>query len=150
MIGAGPEEQKQLAWDDINAGKKVPTLWLQKLPLKEQQTQSRIKVQKHGEIRNLRSKKLLGPGVLVAQTRSFDALEVKEWSRENRRIRLSGEGDAAQNKTPTCPEHRQPMHYPTSLRLPSGNIIENLHFCPVEGCDWRYEKTVRYRKTTDF
>jgi hypothetical protein len=148
LEGDGPKEQKTLAWDEISSGKKVPTLWLQKHPLKEQLTQSKAK--KNAKVKAQSHKKLPGAHVLVARTRSFEAMEVKEWSRENRRMRLSGEGEAAQNETPTCPEHRQPMRYPTSLRLPSGNIIENLHYCPVEGCVWRYEKTVRYRKTTDF
>jgi len=149
LEGEGPQEQKELAWAEIGSGKKVPTLWLQKLPLKEQLTQSRIKVQKHAEIKAQRPKKLPNAGVQVARTRSFDAPEVKEWSRENRRIRLSG-GEVAQNKTPFCPEHKQAMRYPTSLRLPGGSVIENLHFCPVEGCLWRYHETEHYRKTTDF
>jgi hypothetical protein len=153
LQGDGPEEQRTLAWAEISSGKKVPTLWLQKQPLKEQLTQS--KVQKHDKVKNAKSKaqsdkKLHSAQVLVALTRSFEAMEVKEWSRENRRIRLSGEGEAVQNEIPSCPEHKQPMRHPTSLRLAGGTVIENLHYCPVEGCDWRYEKTVRYRKTTDF
>lgn len=131
LEGEGSNEQKELAWAEIASGKKVPTLWLQKLSLKEQQTQP-------------------SAGVLVARTRSFDAPEVKEWSQTNRRMRLSGEGNVARNETPSCPEHEQPMRYPTSLRLASGNTIENLHFCPVEGCAWRYHETDRYKKATDF
>jgi hypothetical protein len=61
LLGEGDAEQRELAWTDIGAGKSVPTLRLQKLHVKE----------------------------LKPQGRSFDYEEVKEYSQENRKTRLS-------------------------------------------------------------
>lgn len=56
-----PTNQKGLAWAEIGAGKTLPTLWLQKLDVRE----------------------------LQAQGRSFSYEEVKEYSQKNREARLS-------------------------------------------------------------
>ena len=56
-----PTNQKDLAWTEIGAGKTLPTLWLQKLDVRE----------------------------LQAQGRSFSYEEVKEYSQKNRETRLS-------------------------------------------------------------
>lgn len=56
-----PTNQRELASAEIGGGKTVPTLWLQKLDVKE--------IQAHG--------------------RSFSYEEVKEYSQRNRETRLS-------------------------------------------------------------
>lgn len=56
-----PANQKELAGAEIAAGKTVPTLWLQKLDVRE----------------------------IQAQGRSFSYEEVKEYSQKNRETRLS-------------------------------------------------------------
>jgi hypothetical protein len=62
LIGEGGyQDQSELAWAEINAGKTVPTLWLQKLDEKE----------------------------INAQGRSFSYEEVKEYSQKNRETRLT-------------------------------------------------------------
>lgn len=62
LVGdGGYEDQKELAWAEIGAGKAVPTLWLQKLDEIE----------------------------INAQGRSFSYEEVKEYSQKNRETRLS-------------------------------------------------------------
>ena len=53
--------QKDLAWAEVGQGKKVPTVWFQKLDAK----------------------------VTPAQSRSFTYEEVKEYSQKNRETRLS-------------------------------------------------------------
>lgn len=59
--GNGDANQTDLAWAEINRGETVPTLWLQKLDLKEIQPQGR----------------------------SFSYEEMKEYSQKNRETRLS-------------------------------------------------------------
>jgi len=54
-------DQKELAWAEISQGKTVPTVWLQKLDVKETRPQGR----------------------------SFSYEEVKEYSQKNREARLS-------------------------------------------------------------
>ena len=62
LVGdGGYADQKELAWAEIAGGKTVPTVWLQKLDVKETQ----------------------------AQGRSFTAEEMKEYSQHNRETRLS-------------------------------------------------------------
>ena len=62
LVGdGGYEDQRELAWAEIGAGKTVPTLWLQKLHERE----------------------------IKAQGRSFSYEEVKEYSQTNRETRLS-------------------------------------------------------------
>ncbi|HEX8838709.1 MAG TPA: hypothetical protein VF748_17335 [Candidatus Acidoferrum sp.] len=56
-----PTNQKDLTWTEIGVGKTLPTLWLQKLDVRE----------------------------LQAQGRSFSYEEVKEYSQKNRETRLS-------------------------------------------------------------
>jgi len=57
----GATNQRELAWAEIGRGEAVPTLWLQKLDVKDMQ----------------------------AQGRSFSYEEVKEYSQQNRETRLS-------------------------------------------------------------
>ncbi len=57
----GPTNQSERAWAEIGRGDTVPTLWLQKLELKETR----------------------------AQSRSSSYEEVKEYSQRNRETRLS-------------------------------------------------------------
>jgi hypothetical protein len=54
------------------------------------------------------------------------------------------------SETPSCPDHKQLMRFPTSLRLESGNVIEHLHYCPVQECTWRYASSIGYKKATEF
>jgi hypothetical protein len=63
LVGDGRTNQRELAWAEIGRGRgdTVPTLWLQKLELKETR----------------------------AQSRSFSYEEVKEYSQRNRETRLS-------------------------------------------------------------
>jgi hypothetical protein len=61
LVGDGPTNQRELAWAEIGRGDTAPTLWLQKLDLKETR----------------------------AQGRSFSYEEVKEYSQTNRETRLS-------------------------------------------------------------
>jgi hypothetical protein len=58
--GDGHANQTELAWADINRGETVPTLWLQKLDMKE----------------------------IRPQGRSFSYEEMKEFSQKNREARL--------------------------------------------------------------
>lgn len=50
----------------------------------------------------------------------------------------------------SCPAHNEPMRFPTSLRLESGKVIENLYYCPVQDCTWRYLEGTGYKKATEF
>ena len=59
--GDGYANQKELAWAEINRGEAVPTLWMQKLDVKEMRPRGR----------------------------SFSHEEVKEFSQKNRETRLS-------------------------------------------------------------
>ncbi len=61
LVGDGPDNQRELAWAEIGGGRTVPTLWLQKLDVKETRPQGR----------------------------SFSYQEVKEHSQKNRETRLS-------------------------------------------------------------
>jgi hypothetical protein len=61
LVGDGYANRGELAWAEINRGEKVPTLWLQKISAQE----------------------------LKATGRSFSAEEMKEYSQNNREIRLS-------------------------------------------------------------
>jgi hypothetical protein len=61
LVGDGPTNQRELAWAEISRGETVPTLWLQKLDVKE----------------------------TPAQGRSFSYEEIKEYSQKNREARLS-------------------------------------------------------------
>jgi hypothetical protein len=49
----------------------------------------------------------------------------------------------------SCPEHNEPMMFPTSITLPGGDVIEKLYYC-VERCEWRYSTDFGYKKATDF
>lgn len=62
LVGdGGYPDQKELAWAEIGQGKTVPTVWLQKLDVKETRPQGR----------------------------SFSYEEVKEYSQKNRETRLA-------------------------------------------------------------
>jgi len=71
------------------------------------------------------------------------SLETNEYLRGYQRWRERSE-------IKSCPEHNEPMRFPTSLRLESGNVIENLCYCPVQGCTWRYADAIGYKKATAF
>ena len=71
------------------------------------------------------------------------SLETNEFLRGYQRWRDRSE-------TKSCPGHNEPMRFPTSVRLESGNVIENLYYCPVPGCTWRYAAAIGYKKATDF
>jgi hypothetical protein len=66
--GDGSNNQKELAWAEINRGEAVPTLWLQKLDV---------------WLQNLEVKEIRPTG------RSFSYEEMKEYSQRNRETRLS-------------------------------------------------------------
>jgi hypothetical protein len=71
------------------------------------------------------------------------SLETNEFLRGYQRWRERSE-------TKIRPEHSEPMKFPTSLRLEGGNLVENLYYCPVQGCTWRYAAAIGYKKATEF
>ncbi len=103
LPGKGSDAQKELAWADINRGAKVPTLVLKKVRRATTTRQFRDEaigeshkyatqyhrddvIREHRKATNQEPRKEEMP----VRGRSFDAAEVKDWSRTNRKIRLSG------------------------------------------------------------
>jgi hypothetical protein len=109
LTGPASEAQRELAWADINRGEKVPTLVLKKLREPEPE-RYRYATREHrrdaGRVLHKHATRELREDVIrehrkatkqeprkeemPVHGRSFDAAEVKEWSRTNRKIRLSG------------------------------------------------------------
>jgi hypothetical protein len=77
LVGDGPTNQRELAFADIGAGKPVPTLLLRKL----------------AAIALVPSAKEQKPS-----GRSWDADEVKKYSQENRKTRLSASAEEKKEK----------------------------------------------------
>jgi hypothetical protein len=75
--------------------------------------------------------------------RIVNSLEGNEFLRGYQRWR-------EQCETKSCPEHRERMRFPTSLRLASDNVIEHLYYCAVQDCVWRYANGIGYKKATEF
>ena len=90
LEGAGPTNQKELAWADINRGEKVPTLFLQKLRTRKSRHRRRLRHR-----RKLRRRKELGTKEIKPTGQSFDPDKMKEYSQKNRKIRLSASAKKA-------------------------------------------------------
>ena len=83
----GLADQRELALADIGAGKPVPTLQLRKIAKRK-----KPKKTKYAMAYKIGRAEKPAPRVIKAEGRTFDPDNMKDYSRTNRKIRLSGKG----------------------------------------------------------